>query len=144
MADDGILTAFATPAAQSTWRPRHHENHDLAVLAFAARVFAYSAIRAPALAIAVEASHGLTFSLFLVASVDYVHRLVPSEWRATGQALLTASFFGAGGILGNTWAGFLYDRVGVQMMFRVNAGILLAVALAALLALREQREEAAA
>ena len=64
---------------------------------------------------------------------------MPREWRATGQALLTAAFFGAGGILGNTLSGYLYDHLGVQPMYRINASIVLAVALVALVALREPR-----
>jgi len=102
---------------------------------FATRTFLYSVIRNPALAVVVEASHGLSFSLLLVSAVDYVHQHVPREWRATGQSLYTAAFFGAGSIIGNAWAGFLYDRIGVQAMYRLNSGILLVVALAALVAL---------
>jgi MFS family permease len=35
--------------------------------------------------------------------------MVKPEWRATGQALLNASCFGAGTILGILWNGFLLD-----------------------------------
>ncbi len=104
----------------------------LAFLVFAARALLYSVIKAPALAVAVEASHGLSFSLLLVSSVDYVNRQVPKEWRATGQALFQAAYFGAGGLLGNAWAGLLYDHLGVQGMYRINGSLILAVAVAAL------------
>ncbi len=57
----------------------------VAFLVFAGRMLLYSSIRVPALAMAVEATHGLSWSLFLVASVGYVNRLVPREWRATGR-----------------------------------------------------------
>jgi PPP family 3-phenylpropionic acid transporter len=110
-----------------------------AFLIFAMRTFLYSFISNPALGVAVEALHGLSFSLYLVASVDYVNRQVPAEWRATGQALFWAAHVGAGGILGNTWAGFLYDRIGVQGMFRLNGLIIVAVALAGMAALRGDR-----
>jgi predicted MFS family arabinose efflux permease len=43
---------------------------------------------------------------------------------------------GAGAILGNLLSGFLYDRLGVQGMYRVSGLMILAVALAAWLALR--------
>ncbi len=109
----------------------------LTVLVFGVRVLLYSAIKVPALAMAVEATHGLSFSLFLVSAVDYIHRLVPREWRATGQALFTAAFFGAGGILGNALSGLLYDRLGAQGMFRVNGWLILGVAVVALVGLRE-------
>ncbi|MCL6431406.1 MAG: MFS transporter [Anaerolineae bacterium] len=102
----------------------------------AARVFLYSVIHVPGLAVAVEAVHGLCYALFLVAAVDYVNSIVPAQWRATGQTLLGAAYFGAGGILGNAFAGHLYDRLGVQGMFRVNAAVVLAAAILALLLLR--------
>ncbi len=84
----------------------------------------------------VELSHGLSFSLFLVASVDYVNRIVPSAWRATGQSLFWAAYFGLGSILGNLWAGWLYDLWGVQAMFRANGVLILLAALAVALMLR--------
>ena len=111
----------------------------LAFLVFATRAFLYSVISVPLFAMMVELLHGLSFSLFLVAAVDLVNREVPSQWRATGQSLFWAAYFGAGSILGNTWAGFLYDRIGVQAMFRVNGLLILAIALCALLFLREPR-----
>jgi PPP family 3-phenylpropionic acid transporter len=92
--------------------------------------------------VAVEASHGLSFSLFLVSGVEYVNRQAPREWRATGQTLFSAAYFGAGGIVGNTWAGYLFDRLGVQGMFRVNGFIVLTMALLALAVLRERRAAA--
>ncbi len=114
----------------------------LTFLVFAGRMLLYSLIRVPIVAVAVEACHGFSFSLFLVASVDYVNRQVPAEWRATGQSLLSAAYFGAGGLAGNAWAGFLYDWLGVQMMFRVNGCLALGVALLALVLLREAQRPA--
>jgi PPP family 3-phenylpropionic acid transporter len=108
----------------------------VAFLVYASRAFFYSFVSSPVLAVTMEVTHGLSFSLFLVASVDYVNRQVPAEWRATGQSLFGAAYMGAGGILGNTWAGFLYDRIGVQGMFRVNGLIIVAVALVVVVALR--------
>ena len=98
---------------------------------FAVRLFLYSFVALPALAAAVELLHGLSFSLFLVASVDYVNQQVPRAWRATGQSLFWTAYFGAGAILGNTWAGFWADRVGVQQMFRINSGLVVIVVVAA-------------
>jgi PPP family 3-phenylpropionic acid transporter len=108
----------------------------VAYLAFAARCLLYATIRDPALAALVELSHGLSFSLFLVASVEYVNRLVPSEWRATGQSLLVMAYFGLGSILGNAWTGWLYDRYGVQRMFLINGLWILGIAALTLLLLR--------
>ncbi len=105
-------------------------------LVFAARAFLYSYLRTPAAAVLVELSHGLSFSLFLVAAVDYVNKETPSAWRATGQSLFWAAYFGAGSIAGNLWAGFLYDQLGVQLMFRANGFVILGVAVVAWFVLR--------
>ncbi|MBN1937585.1 MAG: MFS transporter [Anaerolineae bacterium] len=101
----------------------------------AIRALLYSAISNPGLAAATQVMHG-TFSLFLVASVEYVNELVPAEWRATGQSILSAAYFGLGSILGNTLAGLLYDRVGVQSMFRLDGFLILGVGLIAVWVLR--------
>jgi len=74
--------------------------------------------------------------LFLAASVEYVNQLVPSPWRATGQSLFWAAHMGIGAILGNTLAGFFYDRLGVQGMYRLSSLFILAVALAMRLTLK--------
>jgi len=107
----------------------------LAFLLMAIRPLLYSFISQPVPAVALELLHG-TFSLFLVASVEYVNRLVPRAWRATGQALFWAAHMGAGAILGNLLSGFLYDQLGIQGMYRVCGLLILVVALAAWLALR--------
>jgi MFS transporter, PPP family, 3-phenylpropionic acid transporter len=116
-----------------------HRTIALSIAVFGIRSFLYFLIDIPALAAAVELTHGLSFSLFLVASVQYVDQLVPTEWRATGQSLLSTAYFGAGSILGNLWAGFLSDRYGIQTMFGVNAIILIALAVLALVVLRPQQ-----
>jgi MFS transporter, PPP family, 3-phenylpropionic acid transporter len=105
----------------------------LGILTFAARLLLYSIITQPLPAIALSLTHGLSFSIFLVAIVGYVSSQVPAELRATGQSLFWAAFFGAGAIVGNAWAGFLFDRVGVQPMFALNGGLLFLVGLAAAL-----------
>ena len=47
------------------------------------------------------------------------------------------TIFGVGAIAGNAWAGFVYDRVGSQALFRICSGFLVAVGLAAWMILRE-------
>lgn len=113
------------------------------IIVFAIRSLLYSLISVPLLATMVEVTHGLSFSLYLVVAVQYINDNVPAEWRATGQSLFWMTNFGIGSIIGNTWSGFLYDRIGVQSMFAVNAGVILMSALAVALLLRESKPEAA-
>ena len=109
-----------------------------AVLMFAVRLFLYSFISTPVLAVSVELMHGLSYSLFIVSAVEYVNELVPAAWRATGQSLYAAACFGAGTLAGNTFAGYLYDRMPLQRVYGLTGWLLLAVAVVALLVLRNR------
>ena len=88
------------------------------------------------MAVSVEAMHGLAWTLFLVASVEYVNKLVEPKWRATGQSLFWAAYFGAGMIMGSLWAGFLYDRMPLKIVFGLNGTVVFLVSLLGLAAFR--------
>jgi MFS family permease len=50
--------------------------------------------------------------------------LVKEDWRATGQSLLYAAYYGAGAIAGNFWTGYMYDtKMRIAEIFLLNAGI---------------------
>jgi PPP family 3-phenylpropionic acid transporter len=109
----------------------------LTFLVFSVRAFLYSFISQPVAALAVQLVHG-SVALVLVTSAEYVNQQVPKAWRATGQSLFWAAHLGAGSLMGNALAGFLYDQMGTQAMFRLSGFLILGVALAAMVALREQ------
>ncbi|MBN8576235.1 MAG: MFS transporter [Cytophagales bacterium] len=91
------------------------------------RLFLYSWVNNPQWAIAIELLHGISWSLFWVVCVESVNSLVPQQWRATGQSVLYAVYFGAGQIAGNFWTGWLYDQqISIGRIFMLN-GILVAV-----------------
>jgi PPP family 3-phenylpropionic acid transporter len=114
------------------------------IMVFAVRSLLYSLISVPLYATMVEVTHGLSFSLYLVVAVQFINNNVPAEWRATGQSLFWMTNFGIGSIIGNTWSGFLYDRIGVQAMFGVNSGVILLSAVAVALMLHDSKTEAPA
>jgi PPP family 3-phenylpropionic acid transporter len=96
----------------------------ITVFATAIRMFLYSMIKNPHAAIFIEVLHGISWSLFWVVCVEYVNILVKENWRATGQSLLYAAYFGAGAIAGNFWTGYLYDmKMKIAAIFLLNAGI---------------------
>lgn len=106
----------------------------VAFLFLSIRPLLYSMVTQPGVAVAAQLLHG-SLSLFLVASVEYVNRLVPSAWRATGQSLFWAANMGIGAILGNTLSGYLYDQVGVRKMYGLSGLFILTVAVVAWLVL---------
>jgi PPP family 3-phenylpropionic acid transporter len=82
-------------------------------------------VRAPALMIALQSLHGLTFGMFWSAAIALVAAVVPPSLRATGQALLMTAI-NVGAIAGNLVTGRLYDASGPRVMFLLAAAAELA------------------
>ncbi len=102
----------------------------ITIFATALRLLLYSVVKNPNAAILIEVLHGISWSLFWVVCVEYVNLLVKEDWRATGQSLLYAAYYGAGAIIGNFWTGYLYDtKMKVAEIFLLNAGIVSVVGL---------------
>jgi MFS transporter, PPP family, 3-phenylpropionic acid transporter len=98
----------------------------ITLLATALRMWLYSTIRNPQWALCIEILHGISWSLFWVVCVEYVNKLVKDEWKATGQSILYAAYFGIGAIGGNFWTSYLHDnKMKYSDMFLLNAGIIL-------------------
>lgn len=114
----------------------------ITVFAAALRMFLYSIVKNPQAAIAIELLHGVSWSLFWVVCVEYVNVLVREDWRATGQSLLYAAYFGAGAIVGNFWTGYLSDtKMRIAEVFLLNAGIAAFVGLLIFLFMRNKKLE---
>jgi PPP family 3-phenylpropionic acid transporter len=90
----------------------------------ALRLFLYSGISNPYLALPIECLQGLSYILNILAAIEYLNITVPVQWRATGQALFASTYFGVGAIVGNWWAGFLIDEYGIQRMYFINGLII--------------------
>jgi MFS transporter, PPP family, 3-phenylpropionic acid transporter len=112
----------------------------ITVFTTAFRLSLYSVVKNPHAAIFIEVLHGISWSLFWVVCVEYVNMLVREDWRATGQSLLYAAYYGAGAIVGNFWTGFLYDtKMRISEIFLLNAGIVTVVALFILIFMKNQK-----
>ncbi len=59
----------------------------------------------------------LTFPIFYSAAIQYLYRIVPVEWRATGQTVLALLFFGVSGIFASYIGGALYGAFGGQILY---------------------------
>jgi PPP family 3-phenylpropionic acid transporter len=114
----------------------------ITVFATALRLFLYSIVKNPQAAIAIELLHGISWSLFWVVCVEYVNMLVKEDWRATGQSLLYAAYYGAGAIVGNFWTGYLSDtKMKIAEIFLLNAGIAASVGVLIFIFMRNKKIE---
>ena len=96
----------------------------LAIIVYSVRLLLYSILPAALWVLPVQLLHGLSFGIYLMASVTLAHQVVGAELVATAQALL-GSAFGLGTITGALIGGALLDRIGITSSFRLAGGVAL-------------------
>lgn len=112
--------------ALSFWWLR--KGKELLTITFAAffffvRFFVSAFVTDPQMLAFVQVLQMLTFPIFYTAAIQYLYRIVPVEWRATGQTILALLFFGVSGIIASYAGGVLYDAVSGQTFYFVLASI---------------------
>lgn len=81
----------------------------------------YTVIDRPLLVLPTQALHSIAMMSLLIVGVYYVDRLLVAKWRASGQALYTATLHGIGPSLGLFVAGFVYEQAGITLVWLVCA-----------------------
>ena len=100
----------------------------LTIFASVLRLILYGVVKNPYFALLIELLHGFSWSLFWVVCVEYVNELVDKEWRATGQSLLFAAYYGVGIIAGNFWTTWLSSAaLSIADIYLLNAAIIFIV-----------------
>jgi PPP family 3-phenylpropionic acid transporter len=94
----------------------------LAALFYVIRWGVQAAIPSPAVAVAIQVLHGVSFGFFYVAAVDYVARTARSEVQATAQSLFNMVCVSMAGIIGNLVNGFLFRAGGPTAMYWTCSG----------------------
>jgi PPP family 3-phenylpropionic acid transporter len=89
----------------------------MAGMFYTVRWLIYSFADDPIVVMFAQGLHMLTFPIVLVASVQFVFKIVPRELIATGQTLFTAVYFGIGGIVGSSLGGWIMDAYGSQQLY---------------------------
>lgn len=87
------------------------------------RFFASAWITDPQMLAYVQLLQLLTFPIFYSAAIQYLYRIVPVEWRATGQTVLALLFFGISGILASYLGGAIYHTFGGQSLYLFSSAL---------------------
>lgn len=85
----------------------------------------YPFARGPWAFLSISLLHAFTFAAFHVASVGFVYKNTPPSLKSSGQALFSASTYGAGGIAGAVLAGTLFRPLGIDGLFFASAAVAL-------------------
>ncbi|EJL47721.1 putative transporter YwbF [Brevibacillus agri] len=64
-----------------------------------------------------QLTQGVTFVLFYTATIQYLYKIIPEEWKATGQTVLAVLFFGISGIIGSLVGGWLFQQGGGAALY---------------------------
>ncbi|TQR16185.1 MFS transporter [Psychrobacillus soli] len=76
------------------------------------RFIASAFVTSPIALVVVQLLQMVTFPIFYTAAIQYLYRIMPKEWRATGQTVLALLFFGLSGIVASYAGGYIYHELG--------------------------------
>ncbi|WP_260286704.1 MFS transporter [Peribacillus aracenensis] len=112
--------------ALSFWWLR--KGKEIIIISFAAafffiRYFVSAWITDPQLLAYLQVMQLLTFPIFYSAAIQYLYRIVPVEWRATGQTVLALLFFGVSGIIASYIGGAIYGAYGGKTLYLLISSI---------------------
>lgn len=76
----------------------------------------------PAIMVAAQLLHGLTFGAYHASAIAAVNQWFPGRAQARGQALYSSLSFGAGGLVGALISGRTWDALGAGWTFTLGSG----------------------
>lgn len=97
----------------------------LAIVIYIVRLLFYSVLPAAEWVLPVQLLHGLSYGVYVMASVTLVHQLAGRELAATAQGLLTSMSLGFGMIVGTLAGGVLIDWTGITSIFYLSATVMM-------------------
>ncbi|MFD0960123.1 MFS transporter [Paenibacillus chungangensis] len=97
-----------------------------ASLLFAVRWGLMAATNSASGVLAVQVMHCITFGGFYYIGTRMTAMLVPSQYRASGQALYALIYGGMSGIIAGVFGGWLFQEHGARAMYSVGVGLALA------------------
>lgn len=77
----------------------------------------------PLFVLPIQLLHSLSFGIFFFTVLRYIQRAIPDQFRATGQALFTITWSGAGGLCSGLIGGFVFNGFGPHALYGVAAGL---------------------
>jgi PPP family 3-phenylpropionic acid transporter len=71
----------------------------------------------------VNATHGLTFIVFMYSMATFINRNVPKELRATGQTMNALLCMGIARTIGSSLGGVISDKIGIKQVFLYTSSV---------------------
>jgi PPP family 3-phenylpropionic acid transporter len=90
--------------------------------------------------LAIQLLQGISFPLYLTATLQYVIKIVPPETRTTALTTFAAITGGIGGFIGNIGGGFLLQIISIFQLYRILAVLCVIALLIGLILKRVDRK----
>jgi PPP family 3-phenylpropionic acid transporter len=100
----------------------------IASIMYAVRLWFVSDIQDPRWALAAQAMHSITFGIYFSTALRYISRIIPDEFRASGQAVYAVVWTGLAGAISGFFGGFIYEQFGRESFFRMGSIIAMVAA----------------
>ncbi|WP_372663921.1 MFS transporter [Cohnella sp.] len=139
-ADDSVI-GYASLASATSEIPMFfllakygHRFRELPLLAVASftyviRLGLLSMATEPWMMVALQTMHSITFAIFYITALRTLQSLIPDEYRSSGLAVFAVVWSGIAGLIAGTLGGWLYDALGLAVVFRTGAAFALVGAL---------------
>lgn len=98
------------------------------MIATAVRMLIYGLTGNAIISVCAGALHGVTFGLYMVSMIAFVHQIVPKELRSTGQSLIYMFYYG-GVSLGSFLIGWLHNYTSMTNAMIMTGTCMVAFAL---------------
>ncbi|WP_068773494.1 MFS transporter [Paenibacillus sp. FJAT-26967] len=95
----------------------------LVSLLFSIRWMFMTIVDSPAQLIFIQLFHCLTFGGYYYIGTNLTAHLIPSQFRASGQAAFALTWGGVSGIFAGFAGGWMYDTLGAAKMYGIGAGV---------------------
>lgn len=105
----------------------------IASIMYAVRLWLLGSIDDPRWIVATQAMHSVSFGIYFSTALRYISRLIPDDFRASGQAVYTVIWTGVAGLISGVLGGLIYEQLGRIVFYHVATGIAGAAAIGFLL-----------
>jgi MFS transporter, PPP family, 3-phenylpropionic acid transporter len=103
-------------------------------IVYGLRFLLMSQVEDPVWVIMIQLMHSFSFGIFLFTVIRYIQRIVPDQFRASGQALFAVTWSGLAGLISGLMGGWIFNSWGPHAVYSLSS-ILAFVATAGFLAL---------
>ncbi|WP_308638726.1 MFS transporter [Paenibacillus silvisoli] len=97
----------------------------IASLMYALRFWLIGEISSPGWIIPIQAMHSITFGIYMVTALRYLSRIIPDEFRSSGQAVYAIVWSGIAGAISGTAGGAVYEHFGKTAFFHLATALAL-------------------